>query len=129
MGHQEKVEFAINHLGLLNKALVNVGALWRVVNESLAVLVCLLEKSLTNTLIHDDKSYLGRIVLAFFTVKESVLLLNNFVKLLKLKVNDLLTHGVANTVAVDEDVIRHSAFVELAITLERSHKVVRQYCR
>lgn len=129
MGHQEKVEFAINHLGLLNKALVNVSALWRVVNESLAVLVCLLEESLTNALIHDDKSYLGRIVLAFLAVKESVLLLNNFVKLLELKVNDLLTHGVADTVAVDEDVIRHSTFVELAITLERSHEVVRQNCR
>ncbi len=92
MRYQEEVELAINHLGLLDEALVNVGALRRVIDESLAVLVGLLEEALAYALINNDECYLWRIVFALLAVIEAVLLLNDFVQLLELKVNDLLTH-------------------------------------
>ncbi len=92
MRYQEEVELAINHLGLLDEALVNVGALRRVIDESLAVLVGLLEEALAYALINNDECHLWRIVFALLAVIEAVLLLNDFVQLLELKVNDLLTH-------------------------------------
>ena len=50
MRHQEEIEFAIDDLGLLNEAVVNVGTLGRVYNLALG----LLEESLTDTLVYND---------------------------------------------------------------------------
>lgn len=124
VGHEEEVELAVNYLRLLNKALVDISTLGRVVDESLPVLLRLLEESLTDPLIYNNERYLGRIIFSFLTVVEAVLLLDDIVQLFELKVDHLLAHRVADTVTVDEDVVWHCAFVEVAVALERSHEVV-----
>ena len=53
--HKEEVKLAIDNLRLLNKASVDICTLRRVVNEVLTIVTsCLLEESLTDSLIHDD---------------------------------------------------------------------------
>jgi hypothetical protein len=117
--HQEEIESAVDDLRLLHEALVHVSALGWVVNEVLTVLVRLLEEPLAHALVHDDQRDLGRVVLTFvLAVKEAVLLLDNLVELLQFEIDDLLSHAVAHTVTVDENVVRHSAIVELAVALE-----------
>jgi hypothetical protein len=90
--HQEEVKFTVNHFGLLDEALIDVSTLGRVINESLAVLVRLLEETLADSLVHNDERHLGWIVLTLLTIKESVLLLDDLVQLFELKIDDLLTH-------------------------------------
>lgn len=124
VGHEEEVELAVNYLRLLNKALVDICTLGRVVDESLPVLLRLLKESLTDPLIYNNERYFGRIIFSFLTVVEAVLFLDDFVQLFELKVDHLLAHRVADTVTVDEDVVWHCAFVEVAVALERSHEVV-----
>ena len=51
---------------------------------------------------------------------------NNLVKLGQLLVNDLLSHGVTDTVSVDEDVAWHGSIVEVSVALECSLEVVRE---
>lgn len=61
MGHEEEIEFTVLHLGLLDKAVVDVRALRWVLNEFVALLrLALLEESLTNALVNDDQGDLGR---------------------------------------------------------------------
>lgn len=126
MWHKEEIKLTINDLALLNEALVDVGALRRVIDESLAVLVRLLEESLSHTLVDNDEGDLGRVVLTLLALEEPILLLDDLVQLLKLKVDNLLAHGVAHAVTVDENVVGHLAIVELAVALERPHEVVGQ---
>lgn len=64
--------------------------------------------------------------MAFFALEETILFLNDLVELLKLKVNNLLTHGITDTITVDEDVVWHLSLVELTVALERPHEVVGQ---
>lgn len=85
-----------------------------------------MEEALADTFVDDDQCHLWWVVLAFFTVEEAVLLLNDLVQLLKLKINDLLTHGIADTVTVDENVVWHFTRVKFTVALEGSHEVVRQ---
>jgi hypothetical protein len=110
---------------LLNEALIDVGALGWVINEGLAVGMGLLEETLANALVYDDQRDLRWVVLALLTFIEAIFLLNDLVKLIKLKVDNLLTHRVTNTVTVDENVVGHLALVELSVALKGSHEVVR----
>lgn len=116
--HQEEVELSINHLRLLNKALINIGSLWWVVNESVTIVVGLLEEALAYTLVDDNQGHLWcwQLLLASFEV--AVLLINDTVQLLKLEVYNLLSHAVTDTVTVDENVVWHFALVELSVALE-----------
>jgi len=88
--------------------------------------LCLLEEALAHTLVDDNQCHLGRVVLALFALEETILFLDDLVELLKLKVNNLLTHGITDTITVDEDVVWHLSLVELTVALERPHEVVGQ---
>ena len=126
VGHEEEVKLTIDDLRLLNEACVDVGALRRVIDPILAVwTVRLLEETLTHTLVYDDegdvRGSLGRRL-----VVTTILHANNAVELGELLINDLLAHGVANTVTVDEDVARHGTIVELAVGREGALEVVRE---
>lgn len=79
MRHKEEIKLAINNFRLFDKALIDVGSLRWVINESLAVLMSLLEKSLTDTLVHDDERDLGWVVFTLLTVEETVFLLDDLV--------------------------------------------------
>jgi hypothetical protein len=126
MGDQEEVKLAINNFGLLYEALIDVGSLGRIVNELLAVIHSLLEEPLADSLVHDDESNLGRRVLGLARLvgsltgvcEHAVLILADLVQLFQLEVDDLLAHGVAYTVAIDEDVVGHLATVKLSVALE-----------
>ena len=125
--HQEEVEASVNHFRLLDEALVHVGALRRVVNKRWGVAVLrLLEEALTHTLVNNDQGHLGQrdLLLALFEL--TVLLSDDFVELVEFEVDDLLAHGVANTVTVDEDMVGHLAAVVRTVALEGAHEVVGQ---
>jgi hypothetical protein len=68
MGDKEEIKLAVNYFRLLNESLIDVGTLGRVIDELLAVVHGLLEESLTNSLVYDDKRYLWRSVFRFGTV-------------------------------------------------------------
>lgn len=124
--HEEEIELAINDLRLLNEACVDVGTLRRVVDPVLAVRArSLLEESLTNTLVHNDQRDLGEGLLLCLVIT-TILHSDDAVELSQLLVNDLLTHGIADTITVDEDVAGHGAIVEIAIGREGAHEVVGQ---
>lgn len=122
----------------------------RGVLDELITLGCLslLEESLSDALVHNDQSNLRRLdrsgsllVLLLFSrgfsrtslvlgiglillgLEDTVLLSNDLVKLVKLFVNDHLSHGVAHTITVDEDVLRHGA-IEVSVALEGALEVV-----
>lgn len=58
--HEEKVELPVDDLRLLHEALVNIGALRRVLDEVLPVVSGrLLEESLANALVHDNERDFG----------------------------------------------------------------------
>lgn len=88
--NQEEVEGAVDHFGLLDESVVDIGPLWRVSNGSIGALSLLLEESLPDSFVDDDESVLW-LWLVFVLVKP-VLLLDNFLKLVQLMVNDLLSH-------------------------------------
>lgn len=93
--HEEEVKFAIDNLRLLDKASINVSSLRRVVNVGIfGVRVRgLLEESLANTLVHDDKRDVRWILSLSARLRvAAVLHLHNPVKLFEFLVNDLLSH-------------------------------------
>jgi len=81
----------------------------------------LLEESLSHTLVDDDECDVGEGTALSFRV---VLVCEDFLQLIKLEVNDLLAHGVAHTVTIDEDMVRESSAVELAVSLEGASEVL-----
>ena len=118
MRHKEEVKLAIDNLRLLNKASVDISTLRRVVNEVLTIVTsCLLEESLTDSLVHDDQRDVGMILGRRFLVT-TVLHRDDAIELLELLVDDLLAHGVSYTVTIDEHMARQLSIVELAISLE-----------
>lgn len=129
MGHQEEIEFAIDNFALFDKALIDISTLRRVVNHG-ALLACLvlLEEPLTNTLVHDNERdlWLFHYLFIFILIK-AIFFVDNFVQLFKLIVNNLLTHGVADTITVDEDVLGH-VLVKVTIAGECTLEVVTQDC-
>lgn len=131
--HEEEIKLAVDDLGLLDEALVNVGSLGRVVDEGrTGVSLSLLEESLANSLVHDDQGDLGLLNLdrslallerrLVFRV-ETVFFLYDLVELVELVVDDLLAHGITYTIPVDEDVLGHLA-IEVAVALEGALEVV-----
>ena len=144
MRDEEEVELAVNDLGLLDKAVVDVGALWRVrdvlatvtvaaavvVATSAAVaaaitlvllLVLDLEEPLSDALVDNDEGCLRhrrRLLVLRRARAEGVLLPNDLVKLLELVLDDLGAHGVTDTVTVDDDVVRKLATAVVSEGLE-----------
>ena len=88
MWYEEEIECAIDYFGLLHESAVNVGTLRRVANSR----ICTghLEKSLSYSLVNDDESMLG--VFLILVLIETIFLKDNFLKLLKLVINNLLSH-------------------------------------
>jgi hypothetical protein len=124
--NKEEIKSAIDHLTLLHKALINVSALRRIVNEGLTIGgLSLLEESLTHSLVDNDESNLWWLQCVPVVVRDHTIFFgDDLVKLLQFKVNNLLTHGISNTVTVDKDVCGHLAIVEITVCLERALEVV-----
>jgi len=128
VGHKEEVELTIDDFGLLDEAIVDVGTLGRVVDVWLLaiVLLSLLEESLANTLVHDDQRDLRGSYSVFFRnafLADGVLHSHNLVELGEFLVNDLLAHGITDTITVDENVLWHLV-VEIPVALEGTLEVV-----
>ena len=87
MRHQEEVECAIDYLRLLDKAIVDVGSLWRVGDSSWS---SHLEEPLSYSFVNNDEGVLWKSLL--LAAIEAVFLLNDLVKLLKLVADDLSSH-------------------------------------
>jgi len=72
--NQEEIEASVDNLRLLNEALVDVGALRRVVNKGFTrVLLVLLEESLADTLVHNDQR-------DFWSLKYLLLITSDFLR-------------------------------------------------
>lgn len=124
--HKEEIKLAIDDFGLLDEAGIDVRSLGRVVNEVLSVVAwSLLEESLSDSLVHNNQRDFRMGLCSILTVS-SVLDRDDAVELLELLVDDLLTHGITDTITVDEDMARHDAIVELTVGLEGAREVVRQ---
>lgn len=124
VGHQEEIEFAVNHFTLLHEPTVHVGSLRRVYYSSLSAG---LEESLAHSFVHNNEGVLG--CLQFSAIVQLVLLANYFVQLLQLMGDDLGSHRVANSVSVDEDVVRQLAVVVVSEGLESTLEVELQHAR
>jgi hypothetical protein len=122
--HEEEVKLAIDHLRLLNKACVHVGSLRRIVDEVLSVVTCsLLEESLADSLVHDDQGNF-RMLFGLSLRVTAVLHGDDAVELLKLLVDDLLSHRVTDAITVDEHMAGQYAIVELTVGFEASSEVI-----
>lgn len=127
--YQEEIEAAVNNFTLFNETLINVGTLRRIVNESLVLLILgLLEEALTHALIDNDQGDLGPLSLVSVVCSiHAILFSNDGIELLELKIDDLLAHGITDTITVDEDVSWHLAAVEVAIGSERALEIIREH--
>jgi len=150
MRHKEEIELSIFDLTLLNEASVNVSSLGWVLDELVTLgSLSLLEEPLSDALVHDDQGNLGRLdgcrngrfvlllfgrsfsrtsgVLGvgfiFLLLEDTVLFSDDLVELVELFVNDHLSHGIADTITIDEDVLGHGV-IEVAITLEGALEIV-----
>ena len=123
MRHQEEIEASILNSGLLNKALIDIGTLRRVGN--LGILAGL-EESLSNTLVDNDQGMLWKLSLWDVT---TIFCNNNLVKLLKLVADDLGSHGVSDTISIDENVIWKRTVVVVSESLESTLEVFLKYTR
>lgn len=116
--HKEEIKLAIDDLGLLNKARIDVCSLGWVIDEVLSVVSCgLLEESLSDSLVNDDQSDL-RVGLSRNIGITGVLHGDDAIELLELHVNNLLAHGITDTITIDEDVFGHGVVIEIAVGLE-----------
>lgn len=113
MRHKEEVKFTINHFALLDEALVDIGSSRRVSD----LFVNFLKESLSYSFVHDDESNFREFnrSTALF---DSVLISADFLKLVKLELNDVLTHGVAHSITVNENVVWHFTFVVISVSSE-----------
>ena len=123
MRHQEEIEGSIDDFSLLDEAVIDVGSLRRVGNGGVH---SLLEESLSDSLVHDDQGVLWK---ARVSGLELVLLLDNLVKLLQFVGDDLGSHGVSDTVSVDDDVVWESAVVLVSECLESTLEVLLEHTR
>ena len=101
MWYEEEIECAVYYFGLLHESVVNVGTLRRVTN--CGICTSHLEESLSYSLIYYNESVL-RMLLLLVGI-ETILLLDNFLKLLKLVIDYLLSHRITTTVTIDENMI------------------------
>jgi len=140
--NKEEVKLSVLYFTLLNEAGIDVSALRRVLDELVALgSLSLLEESLAHALVDDDKSNLRRsdrswnlLTLLFCSLSRGAILLlledtvlfgDDLVKLVQLFVNNHLSHGITDTITVDEDMLGHGA-VEVAVTLEGTLEIVGQ---
>jgi hypothetical protein len=117
MGDQEEVEFSINNFSLFNEPGINISSLRRIDNVSSSDL----EESLSDSLVDENESDLRGFGHSWW---EIVLLSNDLLELLKLQVDDHLSHGITNSISVDENVVRHSSFVEVSVALEGLREII-----
>jgi hypothetical protein len=135
---QEEVKLTIFDLCLLDKAVVDVSSLRRVLDELISLLgLSLLEESLTDAFVDNDKGNFWRnkwlnvdffllffgFLLCFLLLEESIFFSDNFVKLVELLIDDHLSHGVSDTITIDENVFGHSS-IEVFVALECSLEIV-----
>lgn len=74
-----------------------------------------MEEPLSHSLVHDDQGMLRNLwIFNFLSVLERILLQNNLVKLFKFVSNNLLSHGIADTISVDDDVVWEFTVVVLS---------------
>jgi hypothetical protein len=123
MRHQEEIEGSIDDFGLLNEAVINVGTLWRVGNGGVH---SLLEESLSNTLVDDDQSMLWK---SWIVCLKTILLLDNLVELFQLMADNLGSHGISNTISVDEDMVWEGTVVLVSKRLESTLEVLLEHTR
>lgn len=102
MWNQEEVELSINNLSLFNEVCVDIGSLRRISN----LITSNVEESLSDSLVNEDKSNFGELGL-------TVVVSNDSLQLGELLVKHLLSHGITNTVSVNENVVRQLVVVVL----------------
>jgi hypothetical protein len=85
MRNQEEIERSIDNFRLLNKAVINIGSLWRIGNGGLT----LLEESLSNTLVDNDQRMFWK---GWIICLEAILLLDYLGQLLQLMADNLSSH-------------------------------------
>ncbi len=116
--NEEKVKFAIDNLRLFNEALIHVSS-----RRGIQYLrSSLFEESLSDSFVHDNKGDL-RSSLVVFSLKP-IFISNYLFELFKFIINDLFPHWVADSISVDEDVIRQLAFVKISISSESAWKIL-----
>lgn len=118
VGDQEEVEPSVLHLGLLNKASVNVGPLGRIVDLG----PLSLEESLSYALVDDNESE-SRLSLG------TVFLAKNLLELVEFFLDDLVAHGIAYAVSVNEDVLGQAPLVVVPVASEGVLEVLLQDVR
>lgn len=109
---------------MLDKALVNVCALRWIGDTCIGTH---LEEPLSDSLVDNDQSVLWQNWLLCWI--ETVLLLYDLLKLFKFVSDNLGSHGVADTISVDEDVIRQLSLVVISECLEGALKVLLENTR
>lgn len=140
--YKEEVELSVLNFTLLNEAGIDVSALRRVLDELVALgSLSLLEESLAHALVDNDEGNLRRsdrswLLLTllfcslsrgaiFLLLEDTVLFGDDLVELVQLFVNNHLSHGITDTITVDEDMFGHGA-VEVAVALEGTLEIVGQ---
>jgi hypothetical protein len=129
---------------LFNETCIDVGSLGRVLDELIALVVLLLlEESLSNTLVDNDQGDFWRseslyfiicrffvrsylvfgLFLSFLLLEQSILFTYNLVKLVKLFIDDHLTHRITDTISIDKDVLGHRS-IEIFVGLESSLEII-----
>lgn len=107
---------------MLDEALINVSTLWRVAD---CFIHAYLEESLSNTLVDNDQSFIWK----FAFVSILVFHRDNLVELLKLVTDDLSSHGISNTISVNEDVIWEGTIVVVFKCFESLLEVLLEHAR
>ena len=87
----------------------------------------LLEESLTNPLVDNDKSDVRSFKYLCLNLPIQIIFEgNNLVELSQFLINDLFSHGVTDSVSINKDVFWHGSIVEVSVALEGSLEVVRE---
>jgi hypothetical protein len=107
---------------MFNKCLINISALWWIVD----VVATSLKESLSNSLVNYDQSDVWHLLHALLTTINAILFDTNSFKSLKFCFNDSFSHGVTNTISVNEDMFWESTIVVVSISLERACKILIQ---
>ena len=102
--------------------MINIGSLRWIEDLSLSIAgtAGLLKESLTHTFVDNDECDFGK--WKAFSLRV-VLVCENHLKLVELKLYDLFTHGITNTITIDEDVVWQLSLVIVAVGLECTTEV------
>jgi hypothetical protein len=95
---------------LLHEAVVDIGTLRRVQD----LVRALLKESLANALVDNDQ---GNVRQGLAFCLGIILVSKDLLELVELVLNDLLSHGVTDTVSVDEDVIWELSAIVITVSL------------